>query len=375
MSILVKSEDEDLKCRVETVSPDRTQSRKRRRVAEEEATEALGEDKKKLKLLKNPKIKDANAFRLGLDEDTLAARLKPIGLDVYTVPMDQADASVPGSREFFSHHFGGAPQGTCRSSGKKFLQDHPEARRRDFISLKLTWNPHAPPLSMLIFLGSGQWLYLGEYKMGKTAPLTTREWKAQSRLMKSTWTAQTVTGEEWYHRQDRIRIHLRKQLGRKPTDEDCRAAAADKDNQFMTVTAKDVEHEYDIGDFQVNIWTMKCVGYDEEIQQPVLDKFDAFDAELKAKRAETKRRAGESKVKKEGRSRPKKEEQVEDLALLKESPRKKPGASGKKRKRTDEDSDTESDGDGDGESIRVVGGYTARPSTRNPRPNAVRKRP
>ncbi len=53
MSILVKSEDEDLKCRVETVSPDRTQSRKRRRVAEEEATEALGEDKKKLKLLKN----------------------------------------------------------------------------------------------------------------------------------------------------------------------------------------------------------------------------------------------------------------------------------------------------------------------------------
>ncbi len=154
-----------------------------------------------------PKIKDANAFKLGLDEDTLAARLKPIGLDVYTVPMDQADASVPGSREFFSHHFGGAPQGTCRSSGKKFLQDHPEARRRDFISLKLTWNPHAPsipgapglyfgagaeddwtedmsPLSMLIFLGSGQWLYLGEYKMGKTAPLTTREWKAQSRLVR-----------------------------------------------------------------------------------------------------------------------------------------------------------------------------------------------
>ncbi len=119
---------------------------------------------------------------------------------------------------------------------------------------------------------------------------------------------------------------------------------------------------------------MKCVGYDEEIQQTVLDKFDAFDAELKAKRAETKRRAGESKVKKEGRSRPKKEEQVEDLALLKESPRKKPGASGKKRKPTDEDSDTESDGDGDGESIRVVGGYIARPSTRNPRPNAVRKR-
>ncbi|KAF9041082.1 hypothetical protein BDZ89DRAFT_1060376 [Hymenopellis radicata] len=84
--------------------------------------------------------------------------------------------------------------------------------------------------------------------MGKTAPLTTREWKAQSQLMKSTWTAQTVDGEESYH--------LKKQLGRKPTDEEFRAAAAYKENQFMTVTAKDVEHEYDVGNFQVNIWPL-----------------------------------------------------------------------------------------------------------------------
>ncbi|KAF9041085.1 hypothetical protein BDZ89DRAFT_1060383 [Hymenopellis radicata] len=403
MSLLIKAEEDDLKCHVERPSPDRKQSRKRRRVESEPevtATESkiAEEDKKKLKLLKNPKLKYNNA---SLDEDTVADRLKPIGLDIYSIPMDQADASVPASRAFFAKYFGGPPQGTYCSSGKDFLVKHPEAkRRRDFMCLKMQWNPNGPlipgaqglffgrgredvwtadmsPLSVLIFLQSNQWLYLGEYKLGKSATLTTREWKAQKQLVKTTWTRPTATTKGG--RPDRILIHLKKQLGREPTDAEFDAADADKDNQYKNVTAKDVEHEYDIGNYEIRIWTMKCVGYDEQIQRTVLDRYPAFEAEQKVKvenSASESDEDGPVPVKR-GRKRATvkvtKEESVNELKSLKKKPTRK-SSPGKKRSWSDRDSETESDGEDAEDYGPNIGGYNVRPSTRNPRPNAVRKR-
>ncbi len=130
------------------------------------------------------------------------ARLDTIGRPVYPVPMDQAEASAPASRLFFSHYFGGAPQGKYCPAGQNFLAKHPQAgRRRDFLYLNLRWNPYGPripgapgiffgsgridkwtedmsPRSVIIFLKKNQWLYLGEYKLGKAVDLTTTEWKA-----------------------------------------------------------------------------------------------------------------------------------------------------------------------------------------------------
>ncbi|KAF8888971.1 hypothetical protein CPB85DRAFT_1231587, partial [Mucidula mucida] len=171
----------------------------------------------------------------------------------YPIPMDQADVSVPARRTFFAKYFGGPPQGTYCSSGKDSHVKHPEAkRRRDFMCLQMQWNPNGPlipgapglffgrgredvwtadmsPLSVLICLQSNQWLYLGEYKLGKSPTLTTREWKAQKQLVKTTWTRPTATKKE--DRPDRIVIHLRKQLGCEPTDAELNAADADTENQ------------------------------------------------------------------------------------------------------------------------------------------------
>ncbi len=128
---------------------------------------------------------------------------------------------------------------------------------------------------------------------------------------------------------------------------------------------------------EIRIWTMKCVGYDEQIQRTVLEP--AFEAEQKGVKVEDAAsesdedgpvpvKRGKKKVKEV-----KKEAPSDELKSSKKKPNSKSG-SGKKRGWSDRDSETESDGDDAEDYSPSIGGYNVRPSTRNPRPNAVRKR-
>ncbi len=107
------------------------------------------------------------------------------------MPVDPALASATATRTFFSAYFGGGVQKTFTRTGVT----HKNPKKRNFACLKLDWNPHAPQVpgapglffgggqddwditeTVLTCLESGKWLYVGEYRMGRSPRLTVDEW-------------------------------------------------------------------------------------------------------------------------------------------------------------------------------------------------------
>ncbi|KAF9041086.1 hypothetical protein BDZ89DRAFT_1156545 [Hymenopellis radicata] len=386
--------------------PTRSSPRKRRRVEVViELKHASQKDKKpKAQTKKAVPVKKCPTVDLACR--TIMARLDPIGHEVYKIPMDQAKASAPASRLFFSHYFGGTPQGKYCPVGRDFLAKHPTAgRRRDFLCLNPLWSPYGPgipgapgvffgtgrkdewtvdmsPWSVIIFLEQNKWLYLGEYKLGKAADLTTTEWKAQDSTVRRAWTQpkDDKTAKGSGGREHRIQIHLRKQLGRESTKAEF-SAALKAENNYLNITPQDIDQDFGLGNSKIHVWTMKCVGYDKQIQRTVVNEFAAFDARTKAEAAEKKiLKAQENimkrKVKKEEdettvmqRQSGKRKVKTEAAEQGLRSSKRKGTSSKRKWKEDDSGLDEESEGDS-----YTIGGYTVRPSIRHPRLGAVQKR-
>ncbi|KAK0445467.1 hypothetical protein EV421DRAFT_1936332 [Armillaria borealis] len=260
---------------------------------------AKQEDYKKLKKLKNPKVKKKKGV-VQLSQDSIRARLNPIGLDIFPIPLPWTTANVGVSREFISKYYGGSPQCTFPRIGKKFIDLHGDI---EYMYLNLDYNPHAPQVPgapglfygwegdgteifrLIVCIGRNEWTYVGEYKTGPCAPLTVEEWNSQDRVVKMTW-AQGIIESSWGVA-SRATIRLRERLGRKATEEEI-DDAIDAGEKFQDVTIEEVLAEFSSGRKSLHMSTLKCVDYDAGFQQFLVDNYPSFVPTVRTKRGSKK---------------------------------------------------------------------------------------
>ncbi|KAG6873605.1 hypothetical protein C0995_013978 [Termitomyces sp. Mi166 len=233
-----------------------------------------------------------------------ALSIKPFPLPPH-LDRDLLDFTV--CREFTSSQYGGNPQQTFPTLSKDNQARHPY---RDFMYLNLIYNPYAPQrpghpglfykttlpelpkeLRVLIRIEHGVWLYLGQYELIPAAPLTKEEWAAKSDQTKERWCTK-ISRKQW-DKSMRARIALRRSLGREPTSRE--VAASDG----LGVSADDVRRALDSGIEVMQVWVMKCVGYDEAFQREMKDKRSTWTPPPKAEKVKPRKKKSVKQVMKE----------------------------------------------------------------------------
>ncbi|KAG6910185.1 hypothetical protein DXG01_012634 [Tephrocybe rancida] len=208
-----------------------------------------------------------------------ASGITPFPVDL---PQDLLDFTVP--RRFTSDVYGGSLELVFPKIGKDKRALHPW---RGFMFINHDLNPYAPQRAGHpgLFYRTGQdvvlkeyrffirvqcanrnvWLYLGQYELVPSTPLTPEEWVANKDKTKETWMKRVITVEDYLH--IRVRISLRKTLGREPTAEEV------DECDGSGITLEDIRLAYDKGEERILVWVMKCVGYDEAFQREMQEKF------------------------------------------------------------------------------------------------------
>ncbi|PBK65556.1 hypothetical protein ARMSODRAFT_891541 [Armillaria solidipes] len=212
-------------------------------------------------------------------------------MQVYPVNLDPEIRDFTVDRRFMSQFWGGNNQETFPKIAQKFLDVH---HMDDFMYLNLNMNPHAPQMpgapglffssrsnvgnaewyrseTQRVFsrIDSWKWQYMGQYKMERAAPLTVEEWNRQHHVVVSTW-AHKVS-KSGYGTRCRAIVHLRHQLGRKPTKAEI-GQALQRGNQFKNVTKEQITHALRQGWLTLFVWKMKCVGYDVGFQHDLIER-------------------------------------------------------------------------------------------------------
>ncbi|TFK65834.1 hypothetical protein BDN72DRAFT_772867 [Pluteus cervinus] len=281
-----------------------------------------------------------------LSRDTVRERLSSIGLGLFPVPLDKHAQDDAFSRHFIQSIYGGNIQQTSPTIIEKYYQ---KTGIRDFLYLNLLFHPHAPEVPgapgmyfsigrypagewdelMTLFtrLDSNIWGYMGLYQMTPAPSLTKEEWREQSEKMQNTW-ANAICKDSWGDRV-RARILCRKQLGRVSTQEEEDEAYADK--TFMTVKPEEVRQAFLNGEELLRVWTMKCVGYNPDLQLNLIENFKTWVPKKRAK--------GTKKSKPRG----------------KKSGRGGGSTTGRKRKRQEPESEPETDDEGADQDVVVLG--------------------
>ncbi|KJA21624.1 hypothetical protein HYPSUDRAFT_216177 [Hypholoma sublateritium FD-334 SS-4] len=265
------------------------------RKAEEEKS-----DLKKLALLKNPKVK--KDMRMALLASTLRDRLKPIGLEIQDqfFTLDQATREVVVRRLFISQTYGGSMQETFPKPASKFLDVH---GMNDFMFLPTEYQPEAPLLpgapglwfcsdpyydrfeemqrvfvKVVPVVGSKKsvYQYMGMYKLRSAAPayLTVAEYAAQTPQFRKKW-AKGIIEKDW-GLPVTARILLRRELGREPTYQEVEYAVKSRPTQCKGVPIEEIMAAFLQGKERMYIWTMKCVGYDNDFQRELSEEYPVW---------------------------------------------------------------------------------------------------
>ncbi|KAF8905775.1 hypothetical protein CPB84DRAFT_1676233 [Gymnopilus junonius] len=218
--------------------------------------------------------------------DTIRDRLKPIGLDLYDITLDRASQEVWVTREFMSATYGGSMQATCPSIGKKLLARH---GLNDFCYLNLDYQPQAPQIPgapglfystesggdwkgdqrVLTRVRPNEWQYMGMYAIKTCKSLTKEEWASQPPKVRSTWAKQICLQGWGGWVQARVRARI--ELEREPTEKEIQNVF--DNGSFRATTPDEVAEAYNKGQECLGVWTMKCVGYDNDFQLQLCQKF------------------------------------------------------------------------------------------------------
>ncbi|RPD55119.1 hypothetical protein L227DRAFT_313929 [Lentinus tigrinus ALCF2SS1-6] len=199
----------------------------------------------------------------------------------YRIPVPQEIAEFPLPRAYIVHLYGGNLQSIFTEPRKDLVEWH---GLKDWAFLTLDWNPHAPtrpgcsglffcgarqntddmpdPMRTFVRIQPGKWVYMGQYRFRPGKSLTAEHWKQQSALVRRTWTrAYMVKGYGM-----RTRIWLRRQKGSdyKLTEADYAGLESKQNEIKATVTEEDINAAFDRGEEEMGVYTMTCVGYDEE---------------------------------------------------------------------------------------------------------------
>lgn len=230
---------------------------------------------------------------------------------VFDINLDREILDVAVPREFLSDAYGGNPQVTLPSIGKKFLDQH---GYNDFMYPSLEYNPEAaqipgapglffavgdharewPTIQRVITrIVSNQWQYVGQYALTPTESLTIQELKAQPEKFLTTWGRETCN-KSWGQHVVR-RIAARKRFKRlNPTK--AQLQAIEDSGEYKNVTPEDVKAALMEGEEVMGVWEMRCVGYDEEFQREISERFKRWTPKPKKTKREERRRGEGIKI-------------------------------------------------------------------------------
>ncbi|KJA28750.1 hypothetical protein HYPSUDRAFT_33099 [Hypholoma sublateritium FD-334 SS-4] len=256
-------------------------------------------DFKKLALLTNPKVK--KNVGMALLSSTLRDRLKPIGLEIQDqyFTIDQATREVAVSRLFISTTYGGNMQQTFPNPARKFLDVH---GMDDFMFLPTEYQPEAPLLpgapglwfcidpgyvydrfdklrrvfvKVVPMVGSKASVYqfMGMYRLSPAVPayLTVEEYAAQSAQFHNKWVEGML--EMGWGLTLAARVLLRRELGREPTPQEVENAENSRPTQCQEVLPDEIKAAFLHGEERMYIYTMKCVGYDNDFQRALSEQY------------------------------------------------------------------------------------------------------
>ncbi|KAJ3573127.1 hypothetical protein NP233_g2627 [Leucocoprinus birnbaumii] len=241
--------------------------------------------------IKNERVKIKAG--LSLKHETLADRITKMNCPMFDIQLDQGIRDIAVPREFLSSIYGGNPQVTFPSIGKQFSARH---KYDDFMYPSLDYNPEAaqvPGAPGLFFavgddaighewntvqrvitrIASGQWQYMGQYSMTPTESLTLRELAAQPEKFLTTWGRETCA-KTWG--QDVVRrVAARKRFKcQKPTE--AQIQAVEDSGEYKRVTPEDIKAALLTGEEVMGVWEMRCVGYEEDFQREIVQRFEGW---------------------------------------------------------------------------------------------------
>ncbi|KNZ76868.1 hypothetical protein J132_07054 [Termitomyces sp. J132] len=276
--------------------------------ADDKKLEILNSEKM-MKHLKNPKVKKDQACVL--TAGTVRDRLQQIGLDPFPIALPKSITDATFQRDFLSRHYGGNMRATFPIIRRDMIA---ATGLDDFMYINLRYNPHAPEMPG----APGLWYTVGQGRRIARAHPWTKEQRVMSRLVTGIWQyqgqyalipADSLTKEEWASEymgagdprekvgsSDKSRIVLRVQLGRLPTRVEL-AAALQTDSKYNEVTPAQITRALLRGEETMAAWAMKCVGYDKDFQQGLIEKQKTWVPPKKTKK-------GTRKAKKAASSKP-----------------------------------------------------------------------
>ncbi|KAG6811245.1 hypothetical protein H0H92_008363 [Tricholoma furcatifolium] len=329
------------------------------------------EDLKKVEKMLNPKttMKETEfCFTL----NTIRDRLRPIGLDPYSIDLDHPTMEVMVTRRFLSTVYGGGFQCVDASipEEKQILNNH---NYPGFYFLSLGLNCHAPEMpgspglffspendgeafpiddvkklfTRITSVGKGGktplWQYQGEYALKPDQPLTSQEWASVDLSVRRKWVWE-IWRLDW-GKETRVRIFLRRRHGRKCTRAEFLKLINDKKDYANEVSVHDIAEALLRGEEKVAVWTVKCVGYDIAFQRDLAAKFANWVPPPKQPRKNTKKTKKNNKPARKKQVKKESEDEDTDFEGIAPAKTMKRRVMGKKRKRDSESSEESDEGD------------------------------
>ncbi|KAI5118550.1 hypothetical protein M0805_002930, partial [Coniferiporia weirii] len=245
----------------------------------EECREALGH-------LKNPVIGTFSVSEL--PADVIYARIRDIGFDIFPIRTRKPILDYLFTREDLRIACGGSPQGTFpKITNGKYTSLHAYKR---FMCPILEYNPHAPQIPgapglyfalhdanlwpnreelVISRYATNKWNVMGRYEIKPSKPLTGEEFRRMPQRVQSTW-ADNVMKTRW-GTLTLAAVHLRRQQRREPSTEEIQEHLT-RGKEFLrkAVSRSEVETAFIRGEERINVWTMKCIGYDEDFKRRLI---------------------------------------------------------------------------------------------------------
>ncbi|KAH6873716.1 hypothetical protein BKA70DRAFT_1352579 [Coprinopsis sp. MPI-PUGE-AT-0042] len=248
------------------------------------------------KLWRSKIVKKVKPENLRFDLNVLWSRLvtAKIPPDLFPVTLEPAIRDVCVSRVFMSKTWGGSSQRTFPPiDKKKFKHGLDDFMYPGSASQSATPEvPGAPGLWLDVEDTSGtwwrdrygdtpvrlftcivkspaRWQYQGQYRIRIAKTLEKEEWRQQKAEVRNAWAKKMSKGKHYYG----LREYLvaKRFLGREPEEDEIEQLHAGTMSTDMSEA--EIQLCMTKGDLRMGVYTMECVGYDEDFQRQVAEKW------------------------------------------------------------------------------------------------------
>ncbi|KAL5488387.1 hypothetical protein ACEPAI_6495 [Sanghuangporus weigelae] len=240
--------------------------------------------------LKNPEVEETEQGMMSGIE-ILHKRLAETGYKIFQIKASLAIINMTFSRSMLNYAFGGRMIDTFSTIETDRL---PQSLRGyvgiRFMCLNALYNAHCPQkpgapglyyalrdparwpnAQELVFTryGSNRWNFMGIYSIAKSQQLSAEEFQSLSPKVQDTWFS-NIWSHKWGN-YTLAAIYLRKHQSAEPNDVEVEYYAKKKAALIhRKVTSNDVKQAFLSGAEKVNVWTMRCIGYNEEFKKQLI---------------------------------------------------------------------------------------------------------